>query len=1548
MEALSLVSGFCIIKGLPGRSELQKSMITRFTRVFLGIAVCAGVLVQATAARAQTPVTALVFDSDPGDWIGQGQERTWFENELTFRAFAGSTSRAAIRADNFSTGGSTWWDITLAAPGDASLVPGTYENATNAFSASLLPYLSVSGSGRGCTGVGRFTIYEVAFDSSGKVTRLAADFEQHCNDGVPALFGAIRFNAVRSSLIPFDGNYPVYSLHVDPSPYGNVAAAGIDCGDGGVDCDETYASPATVTLTVTPAAGYTFIAWAGDCTGGLTATTTQVARRRRCTPYFDATPGSGSAPPPRTGSLLFLDSQPGEPIGDGQRWFVRSNESRFSVFSATASRVSLSINAGTGDRYSLAFSAPQGMTLAGSAFDGATRDSFKSPLKPGLDISGRGTGCNTLRGRFVVYELVLSANGELQRFAADFEQHCEDGLPGLFGAIRFNSTYSALIPFGGLYPVYTLRITPPLNGRVTSAGIQCGISGGSDCQETYATGGNVSLTAVPDPGYVFLGWMGDCSGAATSTIFVNSSRTCGALFDNAAGGTGPVADDLKLGALFFDSQPGDFIGQGQRRVWTRADTLFTPNVGTSTQSSVSFTVATPDGDTWSLTFGAPAGESLRPGDYIRAGRYEQPPLPVPGFSISGHGRGCNRVQGRFRIYELHFDASNRVDVFAADFEQHCEGVGPALFGAIRYNATRAALLPFDGVYPVFGLRITPPMNGRITAPGIDCTGTPGADCEQAYVTSGNVTVTAQPDPGYVFLGWTGDCSGGATGTVFVNSVRGCGAVFDNVAGGDGPVADDLKLGSLFLDSEAGDFPGGGKRRVWTRADSVFQPTTRDSGRTVSFTVRTPDGVSSSLDFSAPAGELLHVGDYERATRYPFQSPMRPGLSVSSLGSGCNRSIGRFRIYEIHFDSAGKVDQFAADFEQHCDSVLPGLFGSIRYNSTRAALLPFDGAYPVYSLRVTPPVNGRILATGIHCTSSGFADCHETFGAGGSLAITATPDSGFAFVGWTGDCEGAATSTLRMITQHACGAIFENASPRSGTLADDLRLGSLFFYSQKGDYVGQGQRQVWTRADTAFKVAPRFSAASTRTANFTVTTPDGDSWTLDFSAPAGEALHAGDYTGATRYPFQAANVPGFDISGHGRGCNQETGRFRIYEIHFDATGQVDALAADFEQHCEGFAAALFGAIRYNSTRTTLMPFDGAFLARTNISLDAPVAGVTVTRPFWITGWALNRAATSGPGVSAVHVYAFPATGGTPVLLGAATYGVSRSDVGALFGAQFTASGFSLNAGAETLAPGRYFIAAYAQSTVTGAFDAVQSVEITIPKPVSTPVAAIDLPTASATTAGAFQVAGWAVDLGSVSGTGITTVHVYAFRSDGSAPIFLGVAAYGDDRPDVGAVFGARFNRSGYHLTANNLPPGDYTIVVYPRSTVSGEFSAAAARTITRVSKAMSIDTPVDVASLNGTFVVAGWAFDAAAASGPGVDAVHVWAFPSTGGAPQFVGVAEYGAARPDVGASFGARFTASGYNVVASLPPGTWQLAVYAHSAASGTFDQVRTITVTVQ
>ena len=367
-----------------------------------------------------------------------------------------------------------------------------------------------------------------------------------------------------------------------------------------------------------------------------------------------------------------------------------------------------------------------------------------------------------------------------------------------------------------------------------------------------------------------------------------------------------------------------------------------------------------------------------------------------------------------------------------------------------------------------------------------------------------------------------------------------------------------------------------------------------------------------------------------------------------------------------------------------------------------------------------------------------------------------------------------------------------------------------------------------------------------------------------------------------------------------------------------------------------------------------------LVNTQMSLDAPASGGSVARPFTVQGWAINRAATSGSGVDAVDVYATPA-GGSPILLGRASYGSARGDVGAAFGAQFSNSGYTLANTGGALAPGNYTITAYARNAMTTTFDAAASAPVTITGPGTTPFLSVDAPAAGATVTSAFEVGGWSFDAAAPSGTGVDAVQFYVFPNGATAGVFVGSATYGLARADVGSAFGARFTNSGFHFTITGLGPGSYTLGVYARSTQTGSFSIVRMVPFTVNANAlMSIDVPGPESTVStSTFAVSGWSIDrgieAVGPSGTGVDALHVYAYPNPGsGQPAiFLGVATMGFARSDVAGLYGARYTNSGYSLsvsraTAGLTPGTYNIVVHAHSAATGAFNNFAAVRVILQ
>lgn len=158
-----------------------------------------------------------------------------------------------------------------------------------------------------------------------------------------------------------------------------------------------------------------------------------------------------------TSAVVFLHTEPGSWVGGGiggpeASWQhgidgVFYGGSMYGSFDR-----GIQIRYDDGDYWTFGFAAPtydpatntnDGQPLAVGFYDNAQRLPFRSPTRPGLEVSGNGRGNNTLSGWFEVLEVSYGADGALDRFAVDFRQYDESTSqtgPSLYGSLRFNST----------------------------------------------------------------------------------------------------------------------------------------------------------------------------------------------------------------------------------------------------------------------------------------------------------------------------------------------------------------------------------------------------------------------------------------------------------------------------------------------------------------------------------------------------------------------------------------------------------------------------------------------------------------------------------------------------------------------------------------------------------------------------------------------------------------------------------------------------------------------------------------------------------------------------------------------------------------------------------------------------------------------------------------------------------------------------------------------------------------------------------------------------
>ncbi len=325
-------------------------------------------------------------------------------------------------------------------------------------------------------------------------------------------------------------------LSVNLTGLGTVTSApgGIACG---TDCNESYDTGTTVTLTAAPAAGYQFTSWsAAGCPGSgscvivmnastsVTATFAPVASGQVALNVIVQGTGAGSVAsnpagiacgndcseqyPQGSSVTLTATAQPGSTFS-GWSGVCSGSGTGTCTVAMTATRTAIAnftlnpaptftlttVVSGSGS----IGSAPAGITCPSDcteAFAAGTNVTLTATPASGFQFTGwSGAGCTGTGTCVVTMNAAASVTAS-------------------FTAVATGQ--------------FALTVVRQGSGTVTSstAGINCG----TDCSETYPQGTSVTLTATPSSGATFSGWSGACTGTGTCTVAMSATRTVTATF----------------------------------------------------------------------------------------------------------------------------------------------------------------------------------------------------------------------------------------------------------------------------------------------------------------------------------------------------------------------------------------------------------------------------------------------------------------------------------------------------------------------------------------------------------------------------------------------------------------------------------------------------------------------------------------------------------------------------------------------------------------------------------------------------------------------------------------------------------------------------------------------------------------------------------------------------------------------------------------------------------------------------------------------------------
>jgi hypothetical protein len=140
---------------------------------------------------------------------------------------------------------------------------------------------------------------------------------------------------------------------------------------------------------------------------------------------------------------------------------------------------------------------------------------------------------------------------------------------------------------------------------------------------------------------------------------------------------------------------------------------------------------------------------------------------------------------------------------------------------------------------------------------------------------------------------------------------------------------------IYLESTAGDYIGGGGSYLYTDMNAQLRFTAIGAKASVN--------VSGDKFWSGDFAGMstltrLAPGYYGGLQRYPFNNPVKGGLSWSGDGRGCNTLTGWFVVDKVTYVQEA-MTELDLRFEQHCEGGVSALHGKLHWAATNSTTPP---------------------------------------------------------------------------------------------------------------------------------------------------------------------------------------------------------------------------------------------------------------------------------------------------------------------------------------------------------------------------------------------------------------------------------------------------------------------------------------------------------------------------------------------------------------------------------------------------------------------------------
>ncbi|MBL8916319.1 MAG: hypothetical protein JNM17_36805, partial [Archangium sp.] len=552
-----------------------------------------------------------------------------------------------------------------------------------------------------------------------------------------------------------------YALHVAKSGSGNGAVtsapAGIDCG---TSCTTDFDAGTVVTLTATPDGASSFAGWSGACTGSGACVVTMSAAAN-VTATFSATPFALTVIRAGTGGGTVSSSPAGIACGTTcSSTFPASTVVTLTAAADATSTFTGWSGAGCSGTGSCTVTISAALTVTATF----TRRQYALTVsRAGLGTgtvtsSPAGIGCGSScsasfdAGSTVTLTAVASSGSTFSGWSGGGCSGTGPCVVTLLAATTVTATFAL--------NSYTLAVTKFGTGGGAVTSFPAGITCGPTCAATFAHGTAVTLTASADATSDFSGWSGACVGTAPCVVTLTAASSVSATFTRRRYAL-TVAKSGAGGGTVTSSPSGISCGATCSVTFDAGSTVTLTAAADATSRFAGWSGGGCSGTETcvvSLTAATTVTATFLPTEVLSAsttgaGTITSEPV--------GLDCGATCVARFVTGTVVSLTATPSAGNTFVGWTGACSGTGACVVTLDSAKSVGALFMPIT-----WALHVTKIGLGRVTSnpAGIDC----GGFCSFSF-TPQTVVLTANPDVGFSFVGWSGDCSGTGTCTLSMSA-----------------------------------------------------------------------------------------------------------------------------------------------------------------------------------------------------------------------------------------------------------------------------------------------------------------------------------------------------------------------------------------------------------------------------------------------------------------------------------------------------------------------------------------------------------------------------------------------------------------------------------------------------------------------------------------------------------------------------------------------------------------------------------------------------------